>query len=74
MNRAKIFHRFLLPIAITLTMGAILFYFAPPQDITARLEQVEVQWHYLPLFLLAVLGNIYLRSETLALLARTGTV
>jgi hypothetical protein len=71
MNRARIFHRFLFSVAVSVTIGAIFFYFVPQQDITARLQQVEVQWHYLPLFFLAVLGNIYLRGETLALLVNS---
>ena len=53
---------------MTLGIGALIFYFVPPKDIVADLKNVEIQWHYLPLFLLAVLANLYLRGKTLALL------
>lgn len=43
----------------------------PLRDTVAHLEQVEIQWHYLPLFFLAVLVNLYLRGETLTLLVNS---
>lgn len=73
MTKSKTIYRLFLSIGVTLAIGVLFFQFTPSQDLFAQLKQVEIQWHYLPLFFIAVLLNIYLRGEALALLINSQT-
>lgn len=71
MNRTDILKRLTLSLVVTLALIALFLYFIPLSDILGGLYRFEITWAFLPAFLLAVLGNIYIRGATLALLVNS---
>lgn len=68
MDTGRVLSRLALCLAVTAGFLALLVVVAPLGDIRTQMIAVQVDWFYLPLFLAAALGNIYVRGVTLALI------
>lgn len=68
MDTGRVVSRLGLSLAVTAGFLALLVLVVPLGDMRAQFMAVQLDWFYLPLFLAAALGNIYVRGLTLALI------
>lgn len=68
MDGSRLARRLGLSAAITVGFAALLVAVVPVGDLLGQFTEVSLHWAWLPLFFLAVLGNVYLRGATLALI------
>lgn len=68
MDRSRLLKRLGLSVAITAAFLILLIAVVPEGDLRGQFTDVSLDWGWLPLFFLAVVGNVYLRGVTLALI------